>query len=581
MLLCRAMNDLMTDVLLLQPPALKPAEPPLALAILLAHLRDHGLKAAAIDANLDAYLYLLDGERLAKRAGAAPDTDLYRALRHRAPSLSLLRTVAATRNFARYNTAVRYLNRLLLLWNGSKGDERLTLGDYQHAGLSPFNPENLEQVANGTVGTLFAAYFRYELLPRIVAFRPRIIAISINFLHQVLPAFELAGLLRRALPGALLVAGGGLITSWQETLRRLDLRLAPFDRLIFGPGETALTALAKGEMDDSYTLSDATTISFVPDFSFARISDYFSPQPVLPLSASRGCYWQRCLFCPEAAAPVHPYTASRPAELPLLMRQLADRHGICHIQLTDNAIPVNMLKVLADHAEELADLNWFGFVRFEPVLEDAAFAARLAQSGCRMLQLGLESGSQAVLDRLGKGVHLASVSRILANLAAAGIASFVYIMLGTPGETEADAEQTLAFLELHAAEIGFLNLAIMNLPRASGLLDNPLQYGITTAEPVAADSPLGLYQKFHSDNDWNRAAARRFLEHRLLGSAAIRAIVNRTPPLFTSNHAVFFTPGNSVKALQISHGCSQGVKGLNRKISSKFISCSLAVGTGF
>jgi hypothetical protein len=158
-----------------------------------------------------------------------------------------------------------------------------------------------------------------------------------------------------------------------------------------------------------------------------------------------------------------------------------------------------------------------------------------------MLQLGLESGSQAVLDRLGKGVHLASVSRILANLATAGIASFVYIMLGTPGETEADAEQTLAFLELHAAEIGFLNLAIMNLPRASGLLDNPLQYGITTAEPVAADSPLGLYQKFHSDNDWNRAAARRFLEHRLLGSAAIRAIVNRTPPLFTSNHAVFFT----------------------------------------
>ncbi|MCK4510041.1 MAG: radical SAM protein, partial [Desulfuromonadales bacterium] len=60
-------------------------------------------------------------------------------------------------------------------------------------------------------------------------------------------------------------------------------------------------------------------------------------------------------------------------------------------------------------------------------------------------------------------------------------------------------------------------------------------------DPIKADNPLGLYQKFHSDSDWNRAAARRFLEKRLLGSTVIRAIVNRTPPLFTSNHAVFFT----------------------------------------
>ncbi len=529
----------MTDVLLLQPPALKPAEPPLALAILLAHLRAQKLTATAIDANLAAYLYLLDGEWLTTRAGDAVETNLRRALRHRSSSLLLLRSAAAAQNFARYNTAVRYLNRLLALWNSPNGDERLTLGDYQHAGLSPFNPEDLEQLASGAAATLFASYFHEELLPQIIAAQPRIIAISINFLHQALPSFELAGLLRRALPDVLLVAGGGLITSWQEPLRRLDLRLSPFDRLVFGPGETALTALAKDEVDESYTMADATTISFVPDFSFARISDYFSPHPVLPLSASRGCYWQRCLFCPEATAPVHPYTATRPTELPLMMRQLADSYGVRHIQLTDNAVPVNMLKVLAEHAETLADLNWFGFVRFEPILEDVAFVARLAQSGCRMLQLGLESGSQNVLDRLGKGVSLESVAKILANLAAAGIASFVYIMLGTPGETEADAEQTLAFLELHAAEIGFLNLAIMNLPRASGLLDNPQEYGIAAAEPIEADSPLGLYQKFHSDSEWNRAAARRFLEQRLLGSAAIREIVNRTPPLFTSNHAVF------------------------------------------
>jgi hypothetical protein len=81
----------------------------------------------------------------------------------------------------------------------------------------------------------------------------------------------------------------------------------------------------------------------------------------------------------------------------------------------------------------------------------------------------------------------------------------------------------------------------MNMPRASGLLDNPEHYGIGDTESIASETPLALYQRFNSNNDWNRATARRFLNRRLLGSGPIRAIINRTPPLFTSNHAVFFT----------------------------------------
>lgn len=535
----------MIDILLLQPPALKPSEPPLALAVLLAHLRGQGLTADAIDANLDAYLHLLDGDRLAGRTTTDADTSLRRALRHRANSLALLRSAAALQNFARYNTAVRYLNHLLTLWNGPSGTERLTLGDYQHDGLSPFAPADLAGLAAGSSRTLFADYFTDALLPRIVALRPRVVAISINYLHQALPAFELAGLLRRQLPDTLLVAGGGLITSWQEPLRRLNLCLPPFDRLIFGPGETTLTALAKGHAADDYALADATAIGFTPDFSFARLSDYLSPQPVLPLSASRGCYWQQCLFCPEATAPVHPFAATDPAALPALLRQLAATYGVSHIHLTDNAIPLNLLRVLAECREELTGINWFGFVRFETALENAGLVAGLAQSGCRMLQLGLESGSQRVLDRLGKGIRLESASRILTELAAAGIASYVYIMLGTPGETEDDAMQTLEFLEAHADRIGFLNLAIMNLPRASGLLDAPDQCGIAAVAPLDAANPLGLYQAFRPAGEWDRAAARRFLDQRLLGSPKIRVIINRTPPLFTSNHAAFFAQGGA------------------------------------
>lgn len=530
----------MTAVLLLQPPALKASEPPLSLAVLSAALRNLGLSVTAIDANLEAYLFLLDEARLAKLTGENPSTSIRRAFRHRQESLALLRSPAAGKSFARYCTAVRYLNQLLSLWGESSAAERLTLGDYQNNDFSVFDPEDLRQFSIGDARTLFRDYFQEQLLPQIIELEPKLIAVSINYLHQALPAFELAGLLKRQFPTTTLVAGGGLITSWQEPLRDLDLRLPPFDHLVFGPGESPLTALTTGKAAGDYFLADAGQIGFFPDFKFARLGNYLSPQPVLPVSTSRGCYWQNCLFCPEAAAPVHPYTSSQPDQIVDLLLNLEKQYEVHHFHLTDNAIPVNILRSLASRAGELRHLSWFGFVRFEPLLKDLGLVRQLAQSGCRMLQLGLESGSQRVLDRLRKGVQLATAIRILNNLHAAGIYTYVYIMLGTPGETAEDAELTLAFLEEHAEKISFLNLAIMNLPRSSGLLDNPQQYGITESNLQDEKGTLGLYHQFETVGNWDRAAARRFLVNRLQTSPKIREIIQRTPPLFTSNHAFFF-----------------------------------------
>ena len=529
----------MINVLLLQPPALIPSEPPLSLAILAAALKQEKIAIDTIDANLGAYLYLLSNNRLTELAGKTPKTSISRALKHLQQSLNLLRSPEAVKSFPRYSTAVRYLNLLLSLWSNNK-NERLTLGDYQHKGYSVFNPDDLALFGSGDVHTLFHPYFQDELLPRIERQQPQRVAISINYLHQVFPAFELAGLLRQQFPDLELVAGGGLITSWQEPLKEQNLTLPPFDRLVFGPGEASLLTLAKGFAQNNYYLSDLSEIDFIPDFSFAEFNQYFSPQPIFPVSASRGCYWQKCLFCPEATAPVHPYGSFQPEKFPDLLLQLAKHYKTTNFHLTDNALPVNILKSLADRRTDLKGLSWFGFVRFESALEDPEFVRQLAEAGCRMLQLGLESGSQVVLDTLKKGIKLESASRILNNLYQAGISSYVYIMLGTPGETAVDAEMTLNFLERHAEKIGFLNISIMNLPRGSELLDNPESYGIDSSQLRGDESPLGLYHEFQSATGWDRAAARKFLNQRLLSSPVIREMVKRNPPLFSSNHAFFF-----------------------------------------
>ncbi|APG28728.1 radical SAM protein [Syntrophotalea acetylenivorans] len=521
------------SVLLLQPPAIKPAGPPLGLAVLLGYLHRQGVESQALDANLGAYRYLLQPERLAAMVQPTATTSLRRAIKNTERSWTLLTSPAASRSFARYQTAVHHLNTALGVYRGMNGDERLTLGDYRHGGRSEFSLNDLQQFADAEASTLFGSYFAEELLPKVVACKPSLVALSINYRHQLLPAFELAGMLRRALPGVKLVAGGGMLTSWRAELEKSGDVLLPFDHLVFGPGEEALLRLAREGVDDFF-LEGSTCLSFTPNFSGLVPGDYASPEPVLPVTASRGCYWKGCLFCPEAVAPTHTYRSCAPAEVPDLLLTLARQWQVRHFHFTDNALPMPVLNALAARRDDLAGMSWYGFVRFEEALTDIQLVDQLATAGCRMLQLGLESGSQTVLDKLGKGTAVTTAAAVLSALHRAGIGTYVYVMFGIPDETEEDRRATLRFLETHANAIGYLNLAIMNLPHQSELAAG-------RDASVQAEGERGLYLTGAAEQQ-RRTDARRFIQQELLASPAIRAIVNRTPPLFTSDHAFFFDP---------------------------------------
>ena len=60
-----------------------------------------------------------------------------------------------------------------------------------------------------------------------------------------------------------------------------------------GPGEAFLLELAGvGRIGDRFHR---------PDYSDFTAADYLAPGPILPYSASLGCSWRRCTFCPEKA----------------------------------------------------------------------------------------------------------------------------------------------------------------------------------------------------------------------------------------------------------------------------------------
>jgi hypothetical protein len=253
-----------------------------------------------------------------------------------------------------------------------------------------------------------------------------------------------------------------------------------------------------------------------PDYHGLPLARYLSPGFILPYSASSGCYWKKCNFCPENAEN-NPYAAIPPKQVVADLGYISEKTNPALIHFLDNAISPALLHSLASHE---TGSPWYGFARITPDLTDPDFCMALKRSGCVMLKLGIESGDQRVLDALK-------------NLNNAGIATYVYLMFGTPAETGGSAEKTLEFTVRHSDCINFLNLAIFNMP----ICAESAQV-IRTREFYEGD--LSLYTDFIHPAGWDRKNVRQFLDHKFKRHPAVSPILKKDPPVFTSNHAPFF-----------------------------------------
>jgi hypothetical protein len=498
---------------MIHPPVAKPSEPPAGLARLAGALRSHGIHCTVIDANIEGLYHLLDNLQ------RPVDTWSRRARRHLGSHIACLRSRAGYQNPDRYRRAVADINRLLSLAAGAS-EIRVGLANYADQTLSPVRSQDLLQAAQHPQNNPYYEYYQKRILPAVATRKPKLVGLSINFLSQALCAFALMGLIKQSYPETRIIIGGGLISSWLKTPGWAQPFSRWVDQVVAGPGEAALIQAMGKDPQAGY---------YQPDYDDLVVHRYLSPGFVLPFSASSGCWWRRCTFCPEQAEKT-PY---RPLPGPTALgqlQQLVQRTQPCLIHLLDNAISPALLKRLA---HDPPGAPWYGFVRIGPPLDDPGFCRQLARSGCTMLKVGLESGDRNVLAALDKGIDVKTASRVLQNLHGAHIAVYGYLLFGTPAEDHTAAEQTLRFAIEHRQYIDFLNLAIFNLPIGSREIPNLRLRQFYTGD-------LQLYSDFTHPRGWDRSAVRQYIEKRFKKHPAIQPILRCDPPIFTSNHAAFF-----------------------------------------
>ena len=172
------------------------------------------------------------------------------------------------------------------------------------------------------------------------------------------------------------------------------------------------------------------------------------------IATTRGCPYH-CNWC---AKPIYGqrYATRSPRRVVEEMLWLKDRFAPDHLWMVDDVFglkPGWVEEFASLLAEAKARVPYRCLMRADQVTPLVAKA--LSASGCRMLWMGAESGSQKVLDAMEKGLSVDDIRTASRLLRAEGIDVGMFLQFGYPGETWPDIEATLQLArELEPADIG-------------------------------------------------------------------------------------------------------------------------------
>lgn len=174
------------------------------------------------------------------------------------------------------------------------------------------------------------------------------------------------------------------------------------------------------------------------------------------IKVSRGCPYH-CFFClatPTQGSKVRKRSAEN---IIAEIKECVEKYHITNFLFwsdifdIDRDWTINLCKKIIDSGLKI---TWSSNTRADTA--DYEMAKIMYKSGCRLVSIGVESGSQYMLDKMGKNITLSDVRKTVAFFKKAGIRIYNYFVIGLPWETEETVEDTIKFaIELDSDFISF------------------------------------------------------------------------------------------------------------------------------
>jgi radical SAM superfamily enzyme YgiQ (UPF0313 family) len=261
--------------------------------------------------------------------------------------------------------------------------------------------------------------------------------------------------IRKRHPRATIVVGGPHVTPLpREVLkyfRAVDLAcvgesdgtfLEIADRVSKNESTKGIAGSFHREGDEVIEAPERAAIKDLDDL--ASVQSYFDTHILM---TSRGCPWN-CTFCGAETSWGRGFRANSVDYVLDAMESVLARLPVKMIQIKDDTFTTNKKRVLElcrGIRERKLNFFWSCDTRVDLLTDELLREMRLA--GCQRLSLGVESGSQRILDAIDKKITVAEILESTALAKKYGIKVRYYMMLGNRGDTKETFRETLDFLE--------------------------------------------------------------------------------------------------------------------------------------
>jgi radical SAM superfamily enzyme YgiQ (UPF0313 family) len=265
-------------------------------------------------------------------------------------------------------------------------------------------------------------------------------------------ALEVSRAVKAAHPRCTVVWGG-----WHPSLFPDDCLNEPsVDVVVVGQGEDVfrqiVTRLGDGELlSGRFGGSALRDLNELPahDYSLIPVARYFAlkGRRQIDYISSQGCRF-RCAFCADPAVYARAWTGLDPSRVAAETEALKRRYGMAELAFQDETFFTHPSRI--DHlAEEFLrrDLavEWSATLRADQAARmGEPRLSKCVRAGLRRVMIGVESGSQATLDRLKKDLRLEHVDAAAEMCMRHELGVIFNFIVGFPGEDEASIEATLA-----------------------------------------------------------------------------------------------------------------------------------------
>jgi radical SAM superfamily enzyme YgiQ (UPF0313 family) len=360
--------------------------------------------------------------------------------------------------------------------------------------MKPYPPLGILYISaylkeNGIDNYIFDTTFstKSKLKEYLVKEKPDFLAIYVNLMTK-LNVLEIIKFIRSSdsLKNSKLILGGP-----EVRYNASDLIQHGADFAVFGEGEVSTLELVRRlEQKSSINFEDINGIGFkddsgkivfnserklIPDINTLpfpnrrgiNISEYQDAwkkshgQNAISVSTMRGCPYT-CKWCSRGVYGLT-YRRRSPVKVIEELQKIKDDYNPDTIWFVDDVFTISH-KWLSEFNNELKknnlNIKYECITRADRMNEEVI--KMMKESGCFRVWIGAESGSQRIIDAMDRRVKVEQVRDMIKLARKYSIEAGTFIMLGYPGETEKDIEETINHLKK----------------------SNPDQFTITIAYPI-------------------------------------------------------------------------------------------------